>query len=152
MMIAPANDPLLEYLSSHLMKHGERNKANKLTTGMLAELYKLTKSPPLPIFRNAIALASPSIRMKSHKKNAKNIHVPTPLSDRQRTFFAIKWLITASKSRSEKRIHERLAKEVLKIVDGDSEVLRRKAEVHKVAVANRFVFPSYIKALLTCIS
>lgn len=106
---------------------------------MLAEIYKLTKSPPLPIFRNAISLASPSIRMKSHKKNAKNVQVPTPLNDRQRTFFAMKWLITASKSRSEKRVEERLAREVMRVVDGESEVLRKKMEVHKVAVANRLV-------------
>lgn len=144
MTIPPANDPLLEYLSSHLMRHGERNKANKLVTGMLAELHKLTKMPPLPIFRQAVALASPSVRMKSHKKHAKNVMVPMPLSDRQRTFFAIKWLITASKHRSEKRIEERLAKEVLRIIDGESEVLRKKVEVHKLAVANRCVcsFPS----------
>jgi small subunit ribosomal protein S7 len=139
MMIPPRDDPLLHYLTSHIMKHGERHKASRRVANILAEIHKITKSPPLPILRHAIFLASPSIKMKSHKKHAKSFMVPTPLNDRQRAFFAIKWLINVSKNRSEKKLEERFAKEILKIVEGESEVLRKKAEVHKLAVANRYV-------------
>ncbi|CAG7851608.1 SubName: Full=Related to RSM7-mitochondrial ribosomal protein, small subunit {ECO:0000313/EMBL:CCA69153.1} [Serendipita indica DSM 11827] len=104
---------------------------------MLAEIHKLTNAPALPIFRQAVDLASPSVRLRSQKKNAKSSLIPTPLNDRQRTFFAVKWLLAVSKNRSEKKIEERLAKEVVRIIEGESEVLRKKTEMHKLAVANR---------------
>ncbi|KAG8799630.1 hypothetical protein FRC17_007078 [Serendipita sp. 399] len=119
------------------MKHGERNKAARITTRMLEHIHARTNSPPLPLFRQAIYLASPSLRVKSHKKSAKSVMVPMPLTDRQRAFFAVKWLIESSGKRHEKRIDERLASEVLEILKGESNVLKRKMEVHKVAVANR---------------
>ncbi|PVG04784.1 ribosomal protein S7 [Serendipita vermifera] len=137
LMIPPPEDPLLHYLTSHLMKHGERHKASRRVANILAEIHRIKNSPPLPILRDAIFAASPSIKMKSHKKHAKSLQVPTPLNDRQRAFFAIKWLISVSKNRSERKLEERVAKEVIKIVEGESEVLRKKAEVHKLAVANR---------------
>ena len=139
MVIPPSEDPLLHYLASHIMRNGERQKASRMVTKMLAEIHKLSNAPALPIFRQAIELASPSVRMRSHKKNAKSSLIPTPLNDRQRTFSAIKWLLAVSKSRNEKKMEERLAKEVIRIIEGESEVLRKKTEVHKLAVANRSV-------------
>jgi small subunit ribosomal protein S7 len=139
MMIPPPEDPLLHYFTSHIMHHGERNKAARITTNMLAQIHRLTEAPPLPILRHAIFLASPSVRIKSHKKSAKSLMVPMPLTDRQRTFFAIKWLLQASKSRSDRKLEDRLAKEVIRIIEGESDVLKKKMEVHKLAVANRCV-------------
>lgn len=137
MALPPSEDPLLHYLASHIMRHGERQKASRTVTKMLAEIHKLTNAPALPIFRQAVDLASPSVRLRSQKKNAKSSLIPTPLNDRQRTFFAVKWLLAVSKNRSEKKIEERLAKEVVRIIEGESEVLRKKTEMHKLAVANR---------------
>lgn len=138
-MIPPADDPLLHYLASHIMQHGERHKASRVVTNMLAQIHRLTEAPPLPILRHAIFLASPSVRIKSHKKSAKSVMVPMPLSDRQRTFFAVQWLLNASKSRNERKLEDRLAKEVIRIIEGESDVLKKKTEVHKLAVANRYV-------------
>jgi len=138
MMIPPLEDPLLHYFTSHIMHHGERHKASRITANMLAQIHRLTNAPPLPIFRHAIHLASPSVRIKSHKKSAKTFMVPMPLNDRQRTFFAVKWLLAASDSRSDHKLEDRLAKEVIRIIEGESDVLKRKMEVHKLAVANRY--------------
>lgn len=142
MTLPPSDDPLLRYITNHLMKDGQKQKAAKITTRLLEEIHKITGAAPLPILRNAIALASPSIRMKSHKRSAKSIMVPTPLNDRQRTFFAVKWLINASDSRNDRKIELRLAKEVIRVVEGESDVLKKKLEVHKLAVANRYVTQS----------
>ncbi|KIM32837.1 hypothetical protein M408DRAFT_20180 [Serendipita vermifera MAFF 305830] len=119
------------------MHHGERHKAARVVANMLAQIHRLTDAPPLPILRHAIFLASPSVRIKSHKKSAKSLMVPMPLNDRQRTFFAVKWLLAASKSRNDRKLEDRLAKEIIRIIEGESDVLKKKMEVHKLAVANR---------------
>ena len=140
--IPPESDPLLAYLTSHLMRDGKRHAAVKRTSRMLLHLHALTRSPPLPIFRQAVFLSSPSIRVVSHKQGGKNVQKPVPLGEKQRTRFAIKWMIAAAERRRGRTIEERLAREALAIIKGtpdDNDVLKKKQDIHKLGMVNRFV-------------
>lgn len=142
--IPPESDPLLAYLTSHLMRDGKRHAAARRTSRMLLHLHALTRAPPLPIFRDAVFRAAPSIRIVSHKKGGKNVQKPVPLGEKQRVRFAIKWMLTAAAAhRRGRTIEERLAREVLQIVkEGDPEkndVLKKKQELHKLGMVNRCV-------------
>lgn len=78
---------------------------------------------------------------------------PFPLSEKQRTWYAIKWILEASDLRKTpgQKIEERLARTVLNIVrsdyptshggstEGMHEVLRKKWQVHHTAMVNRYV-------------
>ncbi|KAF8583203.1 ribosomal protein S7, partial [Ramaria rubella] len=141
--VPPESDPLLAYLTSHLMCHGKRHAAARRTSRMLLHLHAMTRSPPLPIFREAISLAAPSIRIVSHKQGGKNVQKPVPLGEKQRTRFAIQWMLAAAKTGKGRTIEERLAREVLAIIKGgaaqtpDNEVLKKKQDVHKLGMVNR---------------
>ncbi|KAF8511554.1 ribosomal protein S7 domain-containing protein, partial [Hysterangium stoloniferum] len=138
--IPPESDPLLAYLTSRLMKNGKRHAAAHRTSRMLLHIFAMTRSPPLPIFRHAIELAAPSIRIVSHKRGGKMIHKPIPLSEKQRTFFALKWMLAAAANNRAKTIEERLAKQVLDIVRQDptqNQVLKKKLDVHTMGMVNR---------------
>jgi small subunit ribosomal protein S7 len=138
LVIPPNTDPLLSYLTSHLQKHGERHKAARIVTRTLAHLHAITHSPPLPILREAILLASPSVRIITHRKSAKNTLIPMALADKQRAGMAIRWILKFSGNRSDRSVHERLAKEIVAIIKGDSEVLKKRDELHKSAMLNRY--------------
>jgi small subunit ribosomal protein S7 len=142
-LIPPRNDPLLEYIANHIMRSGHKHRAQRIVANTLAEIHRLTGASPLPILRSAIFRASPSVRVASMKKGAKTRLVPVPLADKQRTFYAVKWLLKQSDNRGEQKLEQRLAKEVIAIIEGSSRVLNQKAEVHKVALANRYVNPLY---------
>lgn len=67
---------------------------------------------------------------------------PMPLGEKQRTRFAIKWMLSAAEHRRGRTIEERLAREVLEVVKGkpeDNEVLRKKQDLHKLGMVNRCV-------------
>ena len=136
--IPPRNDPLLEYIANHIMRSGHKHRAQRIVANMLAEIHRLTGASPLPILRSAIFRASPSVRVASMKKGAKTRLVPVPLADKQRTFYAVKWILKQSGNRGEQKLEQRLAKEIIAIIEGSSRVLNQKAEVHKVALANRY--------------
>jgi len=140
-LIPPRNDPLLEYIANHIMRSGHKHRAQRIVANTLAEIHRLTGANPLPILRSAIFRASPSVRVASMKKGAKTRLVPVPLADKQRTFYAVKWVLKQSDKRGEQRLEQRLAKEVIAIIEGSSRVLNQKAEVHKVALANRYDSP-----------
>jgi len=139
--IPPESDPLLAYLTSHLMRHGKRHTAARRTSRMLLHIFAMTRSRPLPIFRHAVELAAPSIRIVSQKRGGKMLHKPIPLSEKQRTFFAIKWMLTAASNNRGKTIEERLAKQVLDIIRQDdptqNQVLKKKLDLHTMGMVNR---------------
>lgn len=142
--LPPATDPILTYLTSHLLRDGKKHQAARTVSAVLNELHVLTKAKPLPILRSAIERASPDVKVVTQNMRGKSSLTPYPLTVKQRVGQAIKWIIARSDKRGEHRLEQRLALEMLAIIRGDnSEVLKKKFEVHKLALANRyFSFPS----------
>ncbi|KAF9074943.1 ribosomal protein S7 domain-containing protein [Rhodocollybia butyracea] len=136
--IPPQQDPLLAYLASRLMNHGHRAKASRIVSRMLLNIHAYTRAPPLPIFRQAIFALAPSVRLLKHRHSTKTVYKPVALSEKQGIWFAMKWLIDECKSRQGgPMVEERLAREVIKILKGESKTLEKKEEVHKMAMVNR---------------
>ncbi|KAF7354782.1 Ribosomal protein [Mycena sanguinolenta] len=150
MNVPPAEDPLLQFLTSLIMRHGERAKARRVVSKTLTYIFTLTRAPPLPILRQAVLLASsPAVKTKSQTHGAKVVHVPMALSEKQRTHYGLMWLVAASRARVGRRIEERLAREVVDIVQRIHDArdkpldtrhpgaLGLKYDMHKFAMVNR---------------
>lgn len=145
--IPPAEDPLLHYLTSCLQSYGHRQKAARITARTLLHIHTLTRAPPLPILRKAIENIAPAVRCISNKHAGKTVVYPIALSEKQRTRIAIEWILKACDSRAGKDVEERLAKELVAIVeamgkpgvrlDEVSAAYKKKEEVHKYAMMNR---------------
>lgn len=137
--IPPAEDPLLQYLTSNIMKHGRRSKAARITSRTLLHLHSFTRSEPFPLLREAILAASPAVKCLSHRYGAKSVYKPIALGEKHRTRFAVKWILEASDSKPGKTLEERLAREVIAVLEGNSKALTKKAELHRIAMVNRYV-------------
>ena len=71
---------------------------------------------------------------------SKSLVRPYPLNERQRMKKGIDWLLAKVKGKmSGWTLQERLAKEIIAVVRGDSPVLKLKEDAHKLAMVNRFV-------------
>lgn len=81
--------------------------------------------------------------MVNHKKGSKSIGVPMPLNEKQRIRFGVEWIIKASEKKQGKSLEVRLAKEMVSVVQGSSEALKKKEEVHRSAMLNRRVSLRY---------
>ncbi|KAK7061196.1 ribosomal protein [Favolaschia claudopus] len=149
MNFPPAEDPLLQFLTSQIMRHGERAKARRVVSKTLTYIFTLTRAPPLPILREAVLLASPAVKAKSQTRGAKVVHIPMALSEKQRTHYGIMWLLASSKNRVGRRLEERLAREMVDIVQRSHAArdlprdtkhpgaLGLKADMHRFATVNR---------------
>ncbi|KAF9447172.1 ribosomal protein S7 [Macrolepiota fuliginosa MF-IS2] len=133
----PAQDPLLEFFASRMMERGHRARAEKSTSEVLLHIYALTKAPPLPILREAVDLTAPAIRLMRHKTGGKIVVKPVALNERQRTKKAIDWILEASKSRVGYTRGERVARECVRIIQGQSSALEKKETEHKLAMVSR---------------
>lgn len=141
MLIPVEEDPLLQFLTSYIQRNGERKKAAKIVSRTLLFIHTLTRSPPLPILREAVLQVAPACKITSTMFGVRPIYKPVALSEKQRTHYAIKWILESSKSRPEHKLEERLAREVVDIVqctDPKSQgALKKKMEVYNMAMKNR---------------
>ncbi|KAG6852740.1 hypothetical protein C0991_009406 [Blastosporella zonata] len=137
MNIPPAEDPLLRYVASWLNVHGHRARASRIVSNTLLHIHTFTRAPPMPIFRQAILDAAPAVRTLNHKHGGKAVHKPIALGEKQRIRYAVKEILQASKKRTGRTVEERLARELIAIVQGASPALEVKSKLHTFAMLNR---------------
>ena len=140
MDLPPAEDPLLQFMTNTIMRHGKRKRASRTVSRMLLWVHSLTRAPPLEIVREAVLLAAPAVRTMSHTRGGKIVSRPIALSEKQRTRYALKWIIKASDNRPGQALEERLAREIIAIVQRTSSVLTEKERAHTFAMVNRCVY------------
>jgi small subunit ribosomal protein S7 len=138
--IPPEEDPLLQFITNTIMRHGKRKRASRVVSRMLLWVHSLTSAPPLEIVRHAVLLAAPAVRTVSHTQGGKIISRPVALSEKQRTRYAVKWILKASDNRPGQTLEERFAREIIATLQGSSSVLAEKDRVHTFAMVNRCVF------------
>lgn len=127
--ITPSPDTeLLSVLARLIMKSGKLTKAHSHLSTCLSSLSLTTSSPPLPILTKAIEVVSPSIRIVGRRKGTKSLPTPQPLTLEQRRRQAWKWIVEASEKREgvEKVFGKRLALEVLAVLNGNSEAIKKR--------------------------
>ena len=102
---------------------------------------RTTRDDPVRLLHRAIDMVSPSIRMVTLRRSAKNIPVPSALDARQRSRQGIQWILKAAergRAGGQPR-NGRLAREIMSVLEGTSSALQRKDEVHRLATVNRSV-------------
>ncbi|KAG5643685.1 hypothetical protein DXG03_000518 [Asterophora parasitica] len=139
--IPPAEDPLLHYFTSSLLTHGHRARAARITSNTLLHIHAFTRAPPLPILRKAVDAAAPAVRTLMHKQGGKVIAKPVALGEKQRTRKAVQAILTASKTKVGRSVEERLAREIIAVVQGSSAALENKVAIHKFAMVNSALPP-----------
>ncbi|KAH8116894.1 ribosomal protein S7 [Phellopilus nigrolimitatus] len=139
--LPPAQDPLLRYLTSAFQHDGRRHTAERRASRVLMFLHTLTRAAPLELLRAAIDRVSPSVRIVSHKRAARNIMIPVALREKQQVRYAVKWMLKASESRGGRTVEERLAREIVLVLNGNGGALRQKESLHQTATVNRGNIP-----------
>ncbi|KAM0750633.1 ribosomal protein S7 [Meredithblackwellia eburnea MCA 4105] len=138
--LTPSEDELLlQTLSRLIMKSGKLARAHKHIDTCLSSIALSTSSPPLPVLNRALGIVSPSIRIVGRRKGTKSLPTPQPLTEDQRIRQAWKWIVEASEKRlaNEKIFGKRLAAEVLAVLGGQSEAIKKKEARHQQGVTGR---------------
>lgn len=132
---------LVTRIINKVMVDGKKSKAQKHVYKALEILAKQTKSDdPVAILREAIDNAKPSMEVRSRRVGGAAYQVPVPVRGDRREALAIRWIITAARSRPNSQYHhfyDKLAAELLDAHKGQGGAIERKTQTLKVAEANR---------------
>ncbi|MFL5001276.1 MAG: 30S ribosomal protein S7, partial [Xanthobacteraceae bacterium] len=96
-----------------IMRAGKKSVAETIVYGALEIIEGKTKQNPVSVFEQALDNVMPSIEVRSRRVGGATYQVPVEVRIERRQALAIRWLITAARSRNERTMVERLSGELL---------------------------------------
>jgi small subunit ribosomal protein S7 len=120
-----------------IMRQGKKSVAERIVYGALDRMQSRAKSDPIQMFHSALENVMPAVEVRSRRVGGATYQVPVEVRTERRQALAIRWLITAARSRNEKTMEERLSGELLDAANNRGTAVKKREDTHKMAEANR---------------
>jgi small subunit ribosomal protein S7 len=131
------NSIVVSKFVNNLMWDGKRSVAQKLFYGALERIEKVTKEDGLAVFEKALSNVKPVLEVRPRRVGGATYQIPMEVRPARKESLAIKWLIRVARGRSEYRMEDRLAQEIIAASKNEGGAIKKREEVHKMAEANR---------------
>lgn len=128
---------LITQFINGIMKQGKKSVAEGIFYDALNIIGKKTDQNGNEVFQKALNNVKPMLEVKSRRVGGANYQVPIEVRPARRTALAIRWLISYSRSRSEKTMAERLSAEFLAASRNEGAAVKKKDDTHRMAEANK---------------
>ena len=79
----------------------------------------------------------PVLEVKARRVGGSTYQVPIEVRPERRQTLGLRWLTTYSRARSEKKMAERLAGEIMDACNGLGSAVKKREDTHKMADANK---------------
>jgi small subunit ribosomal protein S7 len=122
---------------NNLMWDGKKSLAQKIFYRALKHIEEKTGQNGLEVFEKAIENVKPKLEVRPRRVGGATYQVPVEVRPRRQLSLAIKWIIQAARRRSERRMFERLANELIDASKGTGAAIKTKENTHRMAEANR---------------
>ncbi len=134
---AKYGDRVLTKFMSNLMRHGKKSVAERIVYGAFDRVASKGGNDPLRVFHEALDNVKPDIEVRSRRVGGATYQVPVEVRPDRAQALAIRWLINASRSRSETTMTARLANELLDAANNRGAAVKKREDTHRMAEANR---------------
>jgi len=130
-------DLVITKFMNAVMEQGKKSVAERIVYGALDRMQDKGKGDPLQMFRSALENVMPAVEVRSRRVGGATYQVPVEVRTERRQALAIRWIITAARSRNENTMVERLSGELLDAANNRGTAVKKRADTHKMAEANR---------------
>tara|TARA_B100001750_G_C15194290_1_gene440422 strand:- start:102 stop:575 length:474 start_codon:yes stop_codon:yes gene_type:complete len=121
-----------------LMLDGEKSTAENIVYGALDNVKsKIGQKDELNAFHDALNNIRPGIEVRSRRVGGATYQVPTEVKRDRGQSLAIRWIINASKQRSEKTMKDKLSAEIVEALNNRGNAVKKREDVHRMAEANK---------------
>jgi small subunit ribosomal protein S7 len=131
------NSVLVTKLINNIMYDGKKGVAQKIVYDAFAMVEEKSGENALEQFQKALDNIMPNLEVKSVRRGGSNYQVPMEVRPERRQTLGLRWLVTYSRSRSDKRMSDRLANEILDATNSMGAAFKKKEDMHKNAEANK---------------
>ena len=120
-----------------VMYDGKKSVAEGIVYTALDTVETRAKKDPLAVFHEALNNIKPGIEVRSRRVGGATYQVPVDVRPERAQALAIRWLITAARSRSENTMSARLSGELLDASNNRGNAVKKREDTHRMADANR---------------
>jgi small subunit ribosomal protein S7 len=120
-----------------IMEDGKKSVAERIMYGALHQVAEKKNPEALEVLDQAMDKVRPIVEVKSRRVGGATYQVPIEVRPARRNTLAMRWLIEASRKRSEKSMALRLAGELMDAADSKGSAMKKKEDTHRMAEANK---------------
>jgi len=127
-------------LINRIMRNGKKSVAEKEVYRAFELIKEKTGEDPLKVFGQALDNIKPVMEVMPRRVGGAAYQVPMSVRGPRRESLGIRWLIGATRARSNSEFHtfaDKLAAEILNASKGEGAAVKKRTDVEKVAEANR---------------
>jgi small subunit ribosomal protein S7 len=130
-------DVVLSKFMNSVMLDGKKATAEGIVYSALSVVEERAKKDPIQLFHDALNNIKPGIEVRSRRVGGATYQVPVEVRPERAQALAIRWLISAARSRSENTMSARLSGELLDAANNRGSAVKKREDTHRMAEANR---------------
>jgi small subunit ribosomal protein S7 len=120
-----------------IMVDGKKSIAEKIVYGALDTIESKGNAEPVDALIQALEKVQPAVEVKSRRVGGATYQVPVEVRPSRRMGLSMRWLIDASRKRSERSMSARLAGEVMDALESRGSAFKKREDTHRMAEANK---------------
>ena len=131
------NSKVVTKLINQVMLDGKKQIAQSIVYGAFDKIKEKLGVDPFEYFMEALENLKPLVETKARRVGGSNYQVPIEIKpDRQQTL-AIRWLVNATRKRSERGTDNKLAAEIMDAHNSTGGAYKKKDDVQRMAESNK---------------
>jgi small subunit ribosomal protein S7 len=134
------NSTKVTKLINRVMHDGKRSVAQRQVYRALEIISEKTGKKALDVLDEVLHMATPQMEVRSRRVGGAAYQVPMPVRGRRGFSLSIRWIIQEANKRSSKQYHsfaEKLAAEMLDILDNTGGTVAKRDASHRMAESNK---------------
>ena len=120
-----------------VMERGKKSVAESIVYDALETISSKKGGDALETLDKALDNVRPMVEVKSRRVGGATYQVPVEVRPTRQQALAMRWLIEAARTRTEKSMPMRLAGELMDASENRGSAVKKREEVHRMADANK---------------
>ncbi len=131
------NSKVVTKLINQIMYDGKRGTAQGIVYDAFETMSAKLGKDAMEIFEQAMNNIMPVLEVKARRVGGANYQVPMEIRPERRQTLAIRWLVIATRKRSERDMSQKLAAELMDAYNNTGGAVKKKEDTHRMAEANK---------------
>lgn len=120
-----------------IMVDGKKSIAEKIVYDALDTIESKGHEEPVEVLIQALEKVQPAVEVKSRRVGGATYQVPVEVRPNRRMGLSMRWMIDASRKRSERSMSARLAGEIIDALESRGSAFKKREDTHRMAEANK---------------
>lgn len=124
-------------LINQIMLDGKKTVAQGIVYGAFDIINEKLSVNPLDYFMESLENLKPLVETKARRVGGSNYQVPIEIKPERQQTLAIRWLVNATRKRSERGVELKLASEIMDAHNSTGGAYKKKDDVQRMAESNK---------------